>query len=578
MKLGRCQAWNFGSYSHVDLDLSSTGLGLIYGKTGAGKSTIPDIPCWTLFGVTAKDGAADDVRSWQNPDVATKAVLDVQLQDESIVVTRVRGKAGQNDLYWTEKGSDKLNRGKDLAETQKYLSARLGCDSSLYLSASYFCDFSPSGHFFVAKSKDRRELFEKVACLDFPVNLANRLSEARKASKREQDKTEIDLATISGKLEQLQSSQKDLSVRYESWDTTKEKREASAKSTVHKARESLRVAQDNKEIPFILEELNHLESQKGALKKLQALYSQDKESLGVLCAEQSRLLGVNSELCPTCLSPQDSNTNRQDRLKELTRLIKIASYDLGLRETSLERLYEELKKEARLRLDLRKLESSRDEASRSLSQAERDYAALDCENPFVEALTRLEVELSANNKAKGLLEAQSASIGRRVASLTLLYDMSFDLRGELLKKAVKDIEVSTNDYLDQYFDAEIRVCFDIQDSDSLAVTLYKSGFVCNFKQLSKGQRQLLRLCFSVSVMKASANSAGIHFDNLFFDEALDGLDDELKVKAFTLFSKLETEHASILLIDHAPSFQNMFSTRYQVTMDSDLSNVELEHE
>ena len=77
-------------------------------------------------------------------------------------------------------------------------------------------------------------------------------------------------------------------------------------------------------------------------------------------------------------------------------------------------------------------------------------------------------------------------------------------------------------------------------------------------------------------MKVSANSAGIQFENLFFDESLDGLDDELKTKAFDLFSELEKDHSSILMIDHAPSFQNLFQNKYKITIDSDISAIEYE--
>jgi DNA repair exonuclease SbcCD ATPase subunit len=65
MRILSCQAQNFGSYKELNLDLADIGLSLVYGRTGSGKSTLPDVVAWTLFGTTAKDGAADDVRSWQ---------------------------------------------------------------------------------------------------------------------------------------------------------------------------------------------------------------------------------------------------------------------------------------------------------------------------------------------------------------------------------------------------------------------------------------------------------------------------------------------------------------------------------
>ena len=581
MKLGRCEAWNFGSYPHLEIDLANIGLGLIYGKTGSGKSTIPDIPCWAMFGVTAKNGAADDVRSWQTPNEPTKVILDVQLHEGSITITRIRGRAGQNDLYWTESTTpDKKERGKDLAETQRRLSARIGCDADLYLSASYFCDFSPSGSFFLAKSKERRELFEKIAALDFPVKLADKLSEARKASKKDLEKTELDSSKISGKIEQLKASEEDLLNRYSHWELKRGDRLHTAQTKVSTIKASIEASSARQfNIDFIKEELKELSTQKPVHKKSLSVYNDYVSALAVLTAEHSRLSSVNTHQCPTCLSPQESNFNRKERVKELSREIKIATSDVNRAEGILDSLTDIIEKEPSLTASLRKLEEAQAEACRLLAQAQQELQAANNEdNPFTEPHNRVIKDLETAAASKASLNAQNRSIGRRVASLSLLYDLSFNLRSELLKKAVKDIETSTNNYLEKYFDAEIRVSFSANDADNLDVIIQKSGFECNFKQLSKGQRQLLKLCFSISIMQASANSAGIHFSNIFMDEALDGLDEELKIKAFNLFSELETEHESILVIEHAPAFQNLFSKRYQVIMDSDVSSIELEHE
>ena len=43
-----------------------------------------------------------------------------------------------------------------------------------------------------------------------------------------------------------------------------------------------------------------------------------------------------------------------------------------------------------------------------------------------------------------------------------------------------------------------------------------------------------------------------------------------------MFEELSAEHSSVLLIDHAPAFQNLFANRYKVTMESDISTIETE--
>jgi len=546
MKLGRCQAWNFGSYSHIEFDFADTGLSLVYGKTGSGKSMLADLPAWILFSITAKNGAADDVRSWQTPDEPTKGILDVQLPEGSITVTRVRGKAGQNDLYWTENNEVSKQRGKDLADTQKRLVTRLGVDSTLYLSASYFCDFSPSGQFFMAKAKDRRELFDKIALLDLPAKIAESSSDMRKTVKKELEAITLALATANGKEEHIKASFIDSTERFEAWGKKVKEEEVKFKSALDAAKKEVEIPLGVKALQRELKKANdYLSSVKGALRNIMA--------------EHKQLSSLSADQCPTCLSPQGNNTHRRTRIDELKREIVAYKQAEQIGETEVERLADMLDKET------------------FLEQAQKDLNSVDRENPFGPVCVKLEAELEASYLKVDKLESKVEGLECVMARLTRLYDLSFELRGELLRKAVKEIEVSTNGYLEKYFDSEIRVGFAV-NGDDLDVTIQKSGFECSFRQLSKGQRQLLKLCFSVSIMQSSANSAGVHFDNVLLDEPTDGMDAELKVKAFSLFEDIAGEASSVLVIEHSAELQAMFPRKYHVTMESDVSNIELEDE
>jgi DNA repair exonuclease SbcCD ATPase subunit len=74
MKVYKAVGDEFGSYKKVIIDLDNKGLCLVSGPTGAGKSTMFDLVPWTLFGVTAKNGAADDVINWQAESETTGRV------------------------------------------------------------------------------------------------------------------------------------------------------------------------------------------------------------------------------------------------------------------------------------------------------------------------------------------------------------------------------------------------------------------------------------------------------------------------------------------------------------------------
>lgn len=569
MRILTCQAENFGSYGKLSLDLQNIGLSLVYGKTGSGKSTLPDVVAWALFGTTAKDGAADDVRSWQAGSEATTATVEVHT-DRPLIVTRIRGK-GKNDLYFIEGADGAPQRGKDITETQKLLEQRLGVTAELFIAASYFHEFSPTGAFFTAKAKDRRDLFEKLAPLDLPKKLAERASAERKLTKERLQKEEANNSKVSG---QIDSTQQALESALDS-AMTWEEHQANKVKTAQKlaqAFEETRVRQLK-----LLEDLSSkFESKKNdQIDKIVA----DLESMRVhpddYYAGQLEALELKrpgpGQPCSKCGQAKD-HAEEMEAFYEKRAAIKQARAQnqlLAQQENSLIDRIDAL--QAHRNPYPTQIEELKGQKNPHATQVSTETVAA---NPFdkqAAELTRRLETLTLQHKAS---QDSIAALESRLGALNALYDLSGALRGELLKNAVQRIQDATNGYLETYFDAEIRVNLQLEGSDSLAVTLQKSGFDCNYKQLSKGQRGLLKLCFSLAVMHAAADRAGVHFANLFFDEALDGLDADLKVKAFTLFQALEEEHESIVLIDHAPEFQNLFNRKYLVTMIGDNSQIE----
>lgn len=195
------------------------------------------------------------------------------------------------------------------------------------------------------------------------------------------------------------------------------------------------------------------------------------------------------------------------------------------------------------------------------------------ESSYAGNITEGETALAEHQKVMADLNAAMTALTHRHASLELLYNLSFDLRGQLLAQAVGDIETQTNKYLEKYFDSEIKVDFTL-DADDLEVSLQKSGHQCSYKQLSKGQRGLLKLCFATAVMDAAANTGGVHFSAVMMDEALDGLDNSLKLKAFRLLEDLSTTHETVLVVDHSEELQNLFSRKFKVEMEADCSRIQ----
>jgi len=536
VKLLKAKVENFGSYDTLEFDYTNLGLTLVHGATGSGKSTLQDIAFWCLFGQTAKDGNVDDIRMWGTN--TTIGRLSVCTPQGNLEVTRIRGKTNENDLYWIEEGSDTPTRGKNALETQELLERRLGVDSELYSAGAYFNEFSPTSSFFTAKAEARKELFEKIADLELPYKITVASSSTRKDLRPKLVDAKARQSKTIGKLDQVKKSIEDTDDRLEKWDINH-----------FNEIELLKKKSEN----FLKEKSYKIQAIQTKIDAYEAAKAKTlKESENRIEALKLKIQHADSTQCPTCGNCKEPLDEYRHRLEFL---------QANLKQTEAQENPHTLMLEPVLNWD-----NQYDE------QIEKATVQL---NPFVDQLHKLNSEFTELLKAEALLNDLALDLQYRIDCLLQIQDLASDLRGELLKKSISMVEANTNDYLSKYFDAEFKVLFAV-DSDNLDVQIFKNGNECNYKQLSKGQRGLLKLCFVVSIMQATSNKVGVSFNTLFFDESLDGLDDTLKIKAFRLFEALSLEHESVIVIDHSVELKELFQNRFSVTIEDDVSR--LEHE
>ncbi len=602
MIIGNCVAEYFGSFRRLEMDYSQLGLACVTGATGAGKSSILDLPYWIVLGNTSKDGNSDDVRSWF-ADGPTTGTAPVTLDSgEQIQITRIRGNAKQNDLYWTTAADPETKRrGKDITDTQKRLVELMGVDAELFLTGSYLHQFSRADTFFFAKAKERRETMEKIADLSFAVKMAERMSEARKEAKKALEAKEAELSRVTGRLEEIHRNVGSLEASAVSW----EERHA-GKLTSLREKSSSFEADNAARVGKILEQLEELDKITVSPKEFDARLAQVRAQLSALnqvkkdhgtesaklydikgklssaTAERDRHSKGKAAVCPQCLGPTD-NPNRAKYVAELSSGIADLSAALEKQKAVVARLDEALSSEDKLRKAYDTVNAEKTSNDRLLDKFEglqKDALVLRAaknsyaeqikelakeENPFTEKVAdaKASEELAVKRSREACADVES--IRARVSSLTWLYDKSFELRGALMAKSVRQINEATNKYLERYFDAKLRVKFSLKDSDKLEVEINNEGYSSPFKQLSGGERRMLTLAFSISLMKAAQNKAGIAFPLIMLDEALNGLDDGLKVKAFGLLQELEADHSTILLVEHCEEMKNLFDNRFIVT-------------
>jgi hypothetical protein len=600
-----------GTYYGFSVDKDS--LFLLADYTVVHNSTVLDAACWILYGVTSKESSADGMNSWFS-DEPTHGNIEVETESGKITVFRTRGKGNQNDLYWFEEHQFAEQRGKDLKDTQNLLEHRLGVNADLYIIGAYMHQFSSADTFFIAKSKDRREVLEKLADLDFPIKLGIKASEARKSKKKELELLEQELARYEGQLAQLSKSRAQILDSSKKWE---DERAQEIKDLEEKANnfETLRQEQVNSVVPriealsrlILLPEeiearLEQVKTQIKAFEQVKKEHVEVSKKHAVAASDVEKLTGELNKLntveakgvCPTCSAPTESNAHfhnsrvvildalkiANNRLEDLSKHVANLESALSI-ENKIHQAYDKCRQDelinSRMTQELLALKAQVIAARNGKNTYSADAARLkNMTNPHAANIIKcdfdideVQVNISEKEKHIGLNKTETAQ-------LNWLYDKSFELRAALLDRAKNYLQNKTNEFLEKFFDADIRVALAFDGADKLEVTITNEGYECPYKQLSGGERCMLKLAFNLAVMKRVEDVAGMRFNAIMLDEALNGLDGTLKSKAFNLLQSLEEEYSSIFLVDHFEEFKNLFSKQFHVVKENGYSVIHAE--
>ncbi len=555
----QAKVFNFQSYEALDIDFRQRGLTLVSGPTGAGKSTLLDVLPWILYGVTSKQGGVDDVRRW-GADADTMGVAEVETSSGLIRVVRTRG--ARNDLWWEEGDSD-AHRGKNLNDTQALIEARLGVTAEQFLSGSYLTQFSRADHFFTSPAKDRRALLERVADLQFPTALSDKASEARREAKKAKGDADQVLSRARGRLDVLSEQLPRLRASYAQWDLDRQSllNELSSKFNNYDRDRKAKLAKLAAAANGFNEDKDaQLATLVDELEAVNATLVPDETFKAQLKDLADKMKGLGSAKCPTCQAP----TSSRERFDITAAQAKVT--ECRVLNTAAATRYDSLKEK------LQRLSSQVNpyEAETAILEAQQNpygpqvEAAKAQMNPHTAQLEQSGAQLADAKKGVKAAEVAVGTQEERIADLTWIYDRSFQMRALMMERAVRQVEKGTNEILERHFDAALRVKFILDGSDKLDVSCTNNGYPAPFGQLSGGERAMLKLAFCLSMMTAVQNHSGQKFTVLMLDEALNGLDESLKVRAFALLETLEQRYETVYAVEHSEAFKQLFTTRIVV--------------
>jgi DNA repair exonuclease SbcCD ATPase subunit len=523
---------NFASYKELEFNLDDKGLVLIHGATGSGKSTLMDAIPWGLFGRTSKGGNADEVLSWTGGQTWVRIRMFVN--GKYLCVDRKRG---PNDLWYATEESSEPKRGKDLQDTQKLINELLGFDYDMYMASAYYHEFSQTAQFFTTTAKNRRQITEQLVDLSLPLKLSESIKADQKQLKAEL--LELDKTITSTKV--------GFGINTEALFSTFHQSKAWGLQQATKV-QSIQLKSDNFEVV------------KGhRIKALQQAIidiGYEPETANYTTEQLEADLPAEFEPCITCGTPK-VNHERQATLE----VIKDIKEDIKLHKAK------GLEVQARME-QLESLSSSINTYQEQVNSIKQET------NPHTANQLRLEKEVEKYEKALYTNQVQLNSLKDQELNLELLSDAVTTLRSELVKTTIESLETQTNQLLQDHFESEIQVSFNIAESDKLEVSITKDSNEASYTQLSKGQRGILKLAFGCAIMKTISKHNNLDIKQLFFDESLDGLSEELKLKAVRLFETLALEYETVYIVDHSSEVKAHIDQKYLVTLINGVSNIE----
>lgn len=529
---------NFASYKTLQFQFDGVGLALIQGPTGSGKSTLCDAIPWVLFGRTAKGGGVDEVLSWPHYGICEG---EIKIENSNILgVVRKRSKKPKdNDLwfYTIENGSVVDKRGKDITDTQRLINMHLGMDCDLYLSGAYFHEFSQAASFFTTTAKNRRAICEQIVDLSKAKTIQVFLGELAKSIKRQAAAKEQAKETSMTMIKKLKSLREGVSAHSRTWvrghkltiSSLKHKSENFEKLAIEEQKEA--EEQNFKALRNIEAEINKLQTRADIhlASIVSTYYTNDAicSECGAYKADHQKALEMNAEHRSAVLLLEERVKNLKDKKSAVC--TKVSKNDNNIYAEQLE----EAKKEV---------------------------------NPYIDSEVDLISQAAEEHETCTKISTTLQHLKEEAVDVDLMLQVIATFRSTKVSNATTMLQENTNRLLTTHFDGEIKVVFEVESADTLDVTIFKDGNRCVYSQLSKGQRQLLKLCFGVSIMRCIANHNGLEFNSVFLDEALDGLSDTLKIKAYGLLQELAKEYDNVLVVEHSSELKALFDKQYIVEL------------
>jgi DNA repair exonuclease SbcCD ATPase subunit len=607
----RITASNLFSWERLDYQIGS-GVTQITGfnyddntSEGSGKSSIPNILCWTLYGRIPKSARIDDIIR-QGSDSGRSTVF--LLSGGSITRSR-----HPNDLYLKD-ASGKVIKGKDAKDTQTLINAYIGLDFEAFCQSIYFAQNYPK-KFITSNELEKSAILSEIQDLTVFDKARKRTLELIASVSSEISKMGSDFSKLGIQIEADAIIVDNLKKMMSSFDSEKASKVSRLRDKVSKIVVELISIEGSQDTQSYIQAKNiELEEKEKSIKDLRLLGKQLNDALNEIKLSNSEKIKIVSNLkdvekeienvkyeikshtvadhyCPICysvLTEEGELRLSEMRIRNMSLLEGLMQDRLSIME-ALESFKE--KDSTELIQNLQEcsgkteallLEKSRIEKEIArLDRAELDKMRLYGDLKSLEAEINLETNRKCNvdenliNSKEEMLSSQVSKLDvlelqlqekiKELSKLELLKDGFKEIKSHIFQGLLEELSRKSTEYTQELFELPISIRFFNEDEEGnvskILTEVTLDGITRPLAMFSGGQGRRIEIGTSLALadLIESRSSKDISFRIL--DEPMKDLSESSQEKVVELLRKLP---GTTIIIEHSPVTKAIVNETFHV--------------
>lgn len=540
MKIRQVTAEGFASLESAELSFPLSGVCVVTGKNGAGKSSLFEIVAWAMWGETLR-GTPPHVSG-----VPTRAsvVSDVG------VVSRTRTKSGKVTVSLTD-----AEAFESVTKAEEAIVTRAGTFEAW--RKSHVFSSQDAAHFTLATDTERKTLIEELCGLSrFDAAYASARATVRKCEQVcASHESDLRVATV-----RVEEALKRVSHAKE-----RETRERANKPKLDPAGEFPSAEKLEADVAAAKAQIVKLRDERRAQDLAGSAADHDRKS-----AQQRLSVLESSDSCPTC----GQNTHRTECAETIAGLrasVAAAAEASGVARAESARLGKALQAAERALSELTEL-SARARASRA-AHAEGEALWKSRVRQIVQEVEAAQDALTDTRAAVKRLEAGKIEAAHDLAFAEAVASVLSPkgVRAALLSDAIAGIETLADSYLQRLSDGmRLRMSSVTQNKngsvrDAISIEVDGAGGGHGYKAASAGERRRIDVAILLALSEVSAGVHGGARGTLFFDEVFDSLDPDGVDRVEEILQDLAQDRC-VVVITHSQEVQRKIRAVLRITV------------